>query len=174
MSARVKSPASLAALLGVDDAKALADRLEAYDGAVSPFAALDTVHFARLQMVGRLTPRRAGKRLAGSPSYLFFAAELDGTVDGFLEALPVVAPKLLENVFECCTGFPGVSRPTLVATWLRRHEVTPGFSVHGHPDATVTEIRTALALRERLIAFGLRTRDHNAAAFARAWEAQRW
>ena len=51
MTARVESPASLAALLGVDDAKKLARRLKAYDGRRSPFAALQTVHFARLQMM---------------------------------------------------------------------------------------------------------------------------
>ena len=57
VKARVKRPASHASLLGVDNAKALAERLAAYDGAVSPFAALDTVHFARLQMIGGLTSK---------------------------------------------------------------------------------------------------------------------
>ena len=174
MTARVKSPASLAALLGVDDARTLARRLKAYDGGRSPFAALQTVHFARLQMIGRLTPRRPGKAVTGAPSYLFFAAEFDSTVDGFLEALPVVVPKLLDNVFGCCTGYPGRSRPTLVSDWMREHEVTPGFSVHGHPDATVAEICSALELRKHLIAFALQTRGQDAPAFARAWEERKW
>ena len=112
--------------------------------------------------------------MKGSPSYLFFAAEFDSTVEGFFEALPVVAPKLLNDVFECCTGFPGGSRPTLVAAWLRRHEVTPGFSVHGHPGATVPEIRSALVLRRRLIDFAVQTRALDAVAFTRAWEARGW
>lgn len=174
MTARVKSPAALAALLRVDDPDALVRRLKAMEDEESPFARFDTVHFARLQLIGRLTVRRPRRRASGAPSYLFFAAELDSTVDGFLEALPVVAPDLLDEVFGCCAGYPGRSRPTLVAAWLREHEVRAGFSVHGHPDATVAEICSAVELRKRVVAFALRTRDHDAAAFADAWRVGSW
>ena len=174
MTARVDSPAALAALLRVDDADALTRQLCAMEDGESPFAKFDTVHFARLQLIGRLTSRRPRRRAKDALSYLFFAAEVDSTVDGFLEALPVVAPELLETVFAFCTGYPGRSRPTLLADWILEHDIAAGFSVHGHPCATVGEICTALELRNHLVAFALQTRDHDATAFAEAWRARRW
>jgi hypothetical protein len=50
--------------------------------------------------------------------------------------------------------------------------VPPGYSVNAYPDATVDQVRTAFALRERLADFLVRTGSLEGEALQRAWLAR--
>jgi len=151
---------SLAALLPITEgaeksAKRLIERLPA--GRMSPFARIESTHFARLVVISDLIDRR-DKRIPWQPARLFFSAEFDIPTAGWLEALCTLLPQEADEIFGACAGYPGSDRPPAVKAWMVAHAVRPGFSVRGNPDATAGEVVKALALREQLMAFAVDTR----------------
>lgn len=168
--------AGLAALLPVRDGRnaELREELEALSAQrPSPFARITSTHFARLVLIEAF-PDRNGKPLARVPPCLFFAAEFDIPVAGFLEALCTLLPTEADAVFGTCAGYPGVNAPPLFADWVKRHCVRAGFSLHGNPQARVGQVVDSLRLRERIIEFALETRALDPASLKEAWDAQDW
>jgi hypothetical protein len=168
--------AGLAALLPVRDGrKAELRRALAALSAQrpSPFARITSTHFARLVLVEKF-PGRNGDPLSDMPACLFFAAEFDIAVAGYVEALGALLPAEAEAVFGPCEGYPGVNAPPLFADWLERHRVRAGFSLHGNPEARVGQVVHALGLRRRIIDFALETRGMDPGPLKAAWDAQDW
>lgn len=166
----------LAALLPVLDGREeeLAGALKAMPaGPASPFARIGSTHFARLVVVDGF-PDRNGGRLADMPVCLFFSAEFDIPVAGYLERLCSLTPNEADAVFGTCAGYPGASAPPLVREWMLRHRVKPGFSILGNPQASVRQVVDALRLRERIIGFAVETRGLPPAALKAAWDSQDW
>jgi hypothetical protein len=174
MSTRGVDRAGLAALLPVraDAAPTLAQLLEGL-GSPSPFARIERTHFARLLLMPLLLDAD-GDELSSLPRCLLFAAEFDGSAGGYVESVCQLMGEEAQAIFDHCEDFPGVCRPVAVRSWLFAHRVRAGFSLHGHPGATVAEVRASLRLREQLIAFALATRSVDPAAFARYWAARPW
>jgi hypothetical protein len=168
--------AGLAALLPVRDGKKeeLRQELEALSARPpSPFARITSTHFARLVLLEEF-PGRNGGTLADMPACLFFGAEFDLTVAGYLEALCALLPKEADAVFATCAGYPGVNAPPLFAAWVNRHRVPAGFSLHGNPQARVGRVVDSLGLRERIIQFAVAARALEPAELKLAWDAQDW
>lgn len=166
----------LAALLPVQDRRETAlrnalDELEARP--LSPFARIGSTHFARLVVVEEF-PGPDGGPLADVPACLFFGAEFDITVAGYLEAVCALLPEDADAVFGQCAGYPGANVPPLFAEWMLGHRVRPGFSLQGNADATVREVVAALGLRDQIIEFALETRALEPAALRAAWDARNW
>ena len=133
-------------------------------GRDSPFARLGDTHFARLTLVAR----------PDVPSCLFFAAEFDRPTRDYLEALCATLGERADSIFGACIGYPGCVAPAAFASWMLEHRVSAGFSIHGNPDATAEEVERSLALRERIIAFALETRDLGPDALHQTWAAHDW
>lgn len=168
--------AGLAALLPVRDGKKveLREELEALSArGPSPFARITSTHFARLVLLEKL-PGRDGGALADVPACLFFGAEFDIPVAGYLEALCALLPEEADAVFGTCAGYPGVNAPPLFADWVKRHRVRAGFSLHGNPQARVGQVVESLGLRERIIEFAVATRALEPAELKLAWDGQDW
>jgi hypothetical protein len=166
----------LAALLPVQDEREAAVRnalAELSARPLSPFARIGSTHFARLVMVDEF-PGPDGRPLGDVPACLFFGAEFEIPVAGYLEAICALMPDDADAVFGPCAGYPGANVPPLFAEWMLRHRVRPGFSLQGNPDATVREVVAALGLRERIIEFALATRALAPAPLRAAWEAEDW
>jgi hypothetical protein len=157
-----------AALLPVleDDEAAVREVLQRLnDGATSPFASLSGTHFVRLVV---LPP------FGGLPALLFFAAEFDAVVGGFLEALCTVMPDQSDEIFGRCLRYPGTGAPPEFKRWMLAHRVRPGFTVIGNPGASADEVERCLLLRQHIIDFALETRDANAAELSARWAEQDW
>jgi hypothetical protein len=169
------NPAGLAVLLPVlgGQEQTLAARLEALPDDESPFATLSSTHFARLVLVPNLRDG-ADRVLPGVPPLLFFSAEFDLPVSGYLEALCTLMPRELDEIFELCQGYPGVASPPRFQGWLLDHRVPPGFSIQGNPGATAHEVVESLALRDRIIEFAVRTQGLEPEALLEAWRAEDW
>ena len=166
----------LAALLPVLNGKKedLARALDAMPaGHASPFARIGSTHFARLLLVEGF-PDRNGGRLADMPACLFFGAEFDIPVAGYLEALCSLMPDEADAVFGTCVDYPGASAPPLVREWMLHHRVKPGFSILGNPQASVRQVVDALRLRQQLIGFAVEARGLPPAALKEAWDSQDW
>jgi hypothetical protein len=167
----------LAVLLPVVDGKApkVREALGKLDARKeSPFARIRSTHFARLVLIERFPGQHRNQTLARVPACLFFSAEFDITVSGYLEALCMLMPREADSVFELCAGYPGVRVPPLLEEWMERHRVKAGFSLHGNPKAHVRQVVGSLELRERIIRFALDTRSLEPAALRKAWDAEDW
>jgi hypothetical protein len=142
-------------------------------GRASPFARIGSTHFARLVLLEEF-PGRNGEPLTAVPACVFFAAELDIPVAGYLEALCTLLPHDADAVFESCDGYPGTSVPALFADWMLRHRVCAGFSLHANPEASVRQVVESLRLRERIIGFAVDTRKLAPAPLKDAWDSEDW
>jgi hypothetical protein len=143
------------------------------DGEASPFARIKSTHFARLVVLDRF-PGRNGGNLSDMPACLFFGAEFDIPVAGYLEALCALLPDEADAIFGTCAGYPDASVPPLFTKWMFRHRISAGFSLHGNPQATVRQVVDSLRLRERIIGFAVETRTHAPAALKDAWNSEDW
>jgi hypothetical protein len=157
-----------AALLPVleDDEAAVREVLQRLnDGAASPFESLSGTHFVRLVVL---------PRFGGLPALLFFAAEFDAFVGGFLEALCTVMPDESDEIFGRCVRYPGTGAPPEFKRWMLAHRVRPGFTIIGNPGASTAEVERCLRLRQHIIDFALETRNADAAVLSERWAEQVW
>lgn len=142
-------------------------------GRRSPFASVPGTHFARLTLVARLRDRN-DHELGQVPFCLFFAAEFDMFVGGYLELLCTSLGEQADGIFGRCVGYPGTGAPPAFVSWMLDHRVPAGFSLHGNPGATADEVARSLELRERIIAFAVETRGLEPAALSERWVRQDW
>jgi hypothetical protein len=156
------SPSTLTAIFAVRpfDERTLAARLHrlaALD--TSPFARLPATHYVRLAPFDRLGADRPGEEVEylGAP-YLLASIVFDGDPDRYLMSLARLCRQEVEEIFGCCEDWPGPSDLAAFAAWVRQHEYE---SLHqfGALPASAPQILTALALRQRLVGFAVRTQD---------------
>ena len=166
MSDRLGQLATFCALVPVTDEAPLRAELAAWPE--SPFARMDHVHFARLVVIERIDREVAAQPDDGlDRPYLMLSSFFDGSDQAWLDALPDEVVGVLRH----CRGWPGAHRAAF-GRWLRAHRVEATAVFGAYADATVAEVRDALAFRERFreFAFGLeseRTGRERFAAFAR-------
>jgi hypothetical protein len=118
-----------------------------------PFARVPGTHLARVQVL--------------EDERLLLAADHDGELEPWL----IAAARELEPVLAHCAAWPGADDPAALIRWARTRRLDAGFSVVAAPHATVEEIRTALALRERLACFAADTEGLDDEALHAAWRA---
>lgn len=172
---RLEELGTFCALTPLRDADAVAaarEELRGWErGTGSPIARLPNVHFTRFVVMERPL-RRAD---AGQPAdelgpHLMFSAFYDGAQHPFLVALCEALPDEAHAVWRHCAGYPGSPRDDGYAfrAWLEQHRV-PATAVFGaYPEATLPQVREALAFRERFraLAFGLDDQRRMQKAFA--------
>jgi hypothetical protein len=94
---------------------------------------------------------RKADHLAGP--HLLFTASFDGPPDAYLDDLcKKLAPEAKE-IWGRCTGAPQPPAGAPLKAYLRAHRHKTGFFVAAYPQATVGDVRAALAQREDVIAF---------------------
>jgi hypothetical protein len=142
-------------------------------GRRSPFASMPGTHFARLTLVPRLLDRNDNE-LRQVPFCLFFAAEFDMFVGGYLEMLCTALGEQADEIFGRCVGYPATGAPPAFVSWMLEHRVPAGFSLHGNPGATADEVVSSLELRDRIIAFAVETRNLGPAALRERWARHDW
>ena len=138
----------------------LRDRLVAWG--TSPFARLETTHFARLVVLDRMVFEGPDRERPLFPyQYLLFSATFDGESsearDEYLERMCRRIPEL-EDVFGFCIGapFPLAANPALFREWIVAHQYDVSAFFAHRPRARVADIRAALTLRRRIRRFAFR------------------
>lgn len=119
----------------------------------SPLARLGRTHFGRWVIVPDLVAEdeREPDHLSGP--YLLFTASFDGAPDSYLDELCGELAAEAEEIWGRCAGAPRPSAGAPLKAYLRAHHHTTGFFVAAYPQATVGDVRAALAQREDAIAF---------------------
>ena len=165
--------ATFCALVPLEDADGARAAIERWpQGPDSPFARLEAVHFARFVVIPGLERQVADQPADDLASpYLMFSAFFDGERDAFLTALCDELADEADSAWRHCRGYPGHPREhgATVRRWLGEHRV-PATAIFGaYPDASVRDVRRALAFRARFreFAFGLEAERSGRDAFAR-------
>jgi hypothetical protein len=153
------------------------DELEAYLEALpvgpdSPFARIDTLHIARVQLFRALVHQgpKQPKTDTLEHSHLVFTSTIDGDLEPYLD-------RLAERVPECdewwgrCAGYPGREDRRAFRAFVRSIQAMPGLFRSAMPDASVAEVREALALRERVIDFAVEAQGLSAEALRERFRA---
>jgi hypothetical protein len=100
---------------------------------------------------------------------VLLAADADAPLRGWIERLRAAAGPSLDAVLGHCAFYPGAADPAAFGRWVQANRLEVGFSVIGSPDASLSEVAEALALRDALGAFAERTQRMDAAALHGAW-----
>jgi len=147
-----------------------ADELEAYlealpRGPESPFARVGGLHIARVQLFRALVHQGPKQKRADTlrHAHLVFTSTIDGDLDPYLDALRALVPEC-DEWWGRCAGYPGRSDTRTFRAYVRSLQARPGLFQSAMPDATVPEVREALALRSRVIDFAVEAQGLDAAA----------
>ena len=147
-----------------------ADELEAYlaqlpKGAESPFARLEMLHVARVQLFRSLVHQGPAQKHTDTlqNAHLVFTSTIDGELDPYLDALTARVPEA-DEWWGRCAGYPGRSDAPAFRAWVRSKQVDTDLFQSAIPTAKVGDVRKALALRERVIDFAVETQGFDAAA----------
>ena len=146
-----------------------ADELEAYLGALprgadSPFARIDTLHIARVQLFHSLVHQGPKQRRTDvlQNAHLVFTSTIDGDLGPYLDALCARMPEC-DEWWGRCAGYPGRGDAGAFHRFVRSIQARPGLFQSAIPTASVTEVRESLALRERVIDFAVAAQGLDAA-----------
>jgi hypothetical protein len=138
-----------------------ADELEAYlaelpTGAQSPFARLEMLHVARVQLFRSLVHQGPAQKHTDTlqNAHLVFTSTIDGELDPYLDALAEQVPEA-DEWWGRCAGYPGRADAAAFRAWVRSKQVETNLFQSAIPNATVGEVREALALRERVLDFAV-------------------
>ena len=147
------SLATFCALVPLDDADGARTEIEGWPlRGESPFGRLEQVHFARFVIIPGLE-----RQVADQPAdelaapYLMFSAFFDGERDAFLIALSEELGDEADRAWRHCRGYPGHPREqgATFRSWLDKHRV-PATAIFGaYADASLPDIRRALAFRAK-------------------------
>jgi hypothetical protein len=151
VSDRVGLLGTFCALTPIADEDALRAELAGWKD--SPFSDVPGTHFARFVV---LPPGLRREDVAQPPeslpgAQLMFSAFFDGEPQLFLEALCARIPDAAHAVWRHCHGHPGHpgTHGHAFRRWLRSHHVIATQPFADVPDATLFDVREALAFRRR-------------------------
>ena len=141
-------------------------------GPASPLEKAGGTHLARWVIIPQLVYEGPlQKRDTLQSQYLLFESNFDGAdLDGYLERLCRQVPDALDAVWGCCVGYPGASNPGRFKEYIRHNQIECTFFVAAYPDATVQEVRDALAFREKFTSFAIAAQRQDAAGLKRLFD----
>ena len=151
---------------------ALRAYLTGLDSGDSPFARLTRVHMARFVVVDDfvhdpLWGQEPEEHL--DLSYLSFTANSDGDRDDLLDELcERLAPEAGE-IWGRCVGCPDPAGGPALKAYLLHNQVECGFFYAAYGGASLGRVREALASRDRLIAFAVRSQGLTPVELQRAF-----
>lgn len=137
----------------------------------SPLAKMEQTHFARFVIIPQLVdlgpPPKTRDTLKNE--YLLFSAEFDGLLQGFLNGLCDAMAVEVDAIWEHCVGYPGAGDRAAFERYMRHNQIDTTFPFAAYPDATVSDVREALALRSRLIDFAIRAQTMDLATLEQSY-----
>jgi hypothetical protein len=140
---------------------ALREHLESLpQGPNSPLAKLPTTHFARWQILHGLFHQGPPQKPDDLRSqYLVFTCDFDGDLSDYLEDMRTDMGSDADEIWAHCVGYPGSRNAEEFRRYFEHNRIETTMPFAAYPEHTVVEVREALALRQRLIAFAQQAQD---------------
>lgn len=137
---------------------------------------LGFIHFARWVLIKDL-PEAGGRRPLSS-TYMFFESNFNGGFEDYIDAFSYVIPHAMRDIFGAVYNFPGPRPATAFKDFIRRHDYEADHFFSAYPQATSTDVASAVELRRAMESLCAQP-DDNAFEFAAAWrefltKAQSW
>jgi len=139
----------------------------------SPFADAPRTHFARWVIVPQ--PAYQGPPMRPDPwksQYLIFSACLDGELDSYLAELCELIGPDVDAVWRHCVGYPGSADPAAFARYMHHNRIPTEVYFAAYPDATVAQVREALARRDEVVNFAVAVQGLGNDDLHRRWKEQ--
>ncbi|MGC3994193.1 MAG: hypothetical protein QM779_08825 [Propionicimonas sp.] len=150
-----------------DDAE---DDLEDYLAALprgkdSPLARVGGLHLSRLHIIRRLVHQGPMQRHRDTlrHAHLVFTATFNGELGDFLAELAAKVPEC-DEWWGRCVRYPGRADQAAFDDYVASIQVETTLFQSPIPTTTVSEVRDAVAIRERVIDFAVSTQGLDAAA----------
>lgn len=134
------------------------------------FEDLEEVHFARLVVVGQV-PVVPGFPAVKQPlrmRYLLFTALANLPREGFFEQLRVRCGEHVDEVWAHCVGYPGHEDARRFHTYMKNNSLRASQTFTAY-DASVSDVRAALELRRKHIAFAMKGQNMHGAQLRSAF-----
>jgi hypothetical protein len=126
---------------------------------------LSFIHVAHWVVLDRLPGERSRSRY----TYLLFMSNFNGSWREYIDAFSIAIPARMALLWGTAYGFPGAVPPLPFVRYIERNQLTPHHYYSAYPEATATEVASALRVRERYERDVAPARPGDDAAFARAW-----
>jgi len=144
----------------------------AFPKALAAMDGLSFISFASWSLIRELPyngPPQQVRRLRFA--HLFFEVSFNGSWTQYIDSSVRVLTTGMYSFWSSSRSFPGPLPAAPFQAFFKDHEVDTSHYYCAYPEATVTTVRSALALEERLDMFAHRAENIPAAAFDAAWQA---
>ena len=117
----------------------------------NPFARCPMVHMARLVVLDELRPALGDLDAREIKSkYLMLMADIDGSVDDFLDCLYRENTEFVHDVWGRCLGYPEYQGAVFFRRYMKRCAQPAHLPFAAFPKRSVDDIRRALSIQDQL------------------------
>jgi hypothetical protein len=93
-------------------------------------------------------------RFPGEPrrrryAYLLFVSNFNGSWREYIDAFATAIPRRMAVLWGTSYGFPGARPPAPFVNYIERNQLTPNHFYSAYPQASATEVDSALRVHER-------------------------
>lgn len=131
---------------------------------------LSFIHFARWTILTHVPYNGAPQKKEHlEHDYLFFESNFNGTWDEYIDAFSEVVPERMSAIWGSSYGFPGPRPVGPFKDYIRGNDLDVAHFYAAYPNASTSEVLSALAVDRAHEDFARSARNLDAASFARAW-----
>jgi hypothetical protein len=140
-------------------------RLKSMAGPDKALQRLSFIHVAHWVVLDRLphqprTPRH---------SYLLFVSQFNGSWRTYIEAFSTAIPRRMVLLWGTSYGFPGALPPRAFLGYIERNDLPLDHFYSAYPEATATQVGSALRVAQRLRRDVLPAAERGGAHLGHAW-----
>jgi hypothetical protein len=133
------------------------DELQAYldampEGEASPLARLSQLHLSRIHIFEELVAQPGHEAEKLDAPQLVFTSSFDGELDRYCDDICEKVPEA-DEWWGHCVGYPGRADKDAFRAYIRAHKIDTQLFANAYHGATVQDVKSALALRDRLFDF---------------------
>jgi hypothetical protein len=144
----------------------------AFPQTLGPMDRLSFISFASWSLVRDLPYNGAAQKMRRlRRAHLFFEVHFNGSWAQYIDSSVRVLTSGMKSFWGASETFPGPLPAGPFQRFFKVHEVDIGHYYCAYPEATVTIVRSALALEQRLDMFAHRAALLQESAFDEAWDA---
>lgn len=140
-------------------------RLKRAQGPDPMLLRLSFIHVAHWVVLDRLPGQRERSRY----TYLLFMSNFNGSWREYIDAFSTAIPGRMALLWGTSYGFPGARPPLPFVRYIERNQLTPAHYYSAYPEATATEIASALRISDRFDRDVAPATTLDDETFARAW-----
>jgi hypothetical protein len=130
-------------------------------GLASPLAKVPGTHLARWVVIGDVVYEGTSQRRPDhlSAGRLLFTSNFDGPLGPYLKGLCGGLGKVADEVWDHCVGYPGHADADAFAAYMRAHQIENSLFFAAYGGHSVSEVKSSLGTRRRVIDFAMRAQQ---------------